>query len=95
MRDVRTSRTTYRVCFEEPVLEEIDHLFKLEGEEVGFVSFEERDGEAEQRFDTFGKDEVEDGRNQLEREAIAAQNISGNSSAFSSTLRFGSSQGKQ
>jgi hypothetical protein len=30
-----------------PVLEEIDQLFKLEGEEVGFVSFEERDGEAE------------------------------------------------
>lgn len=81
---------TDRVCFEKPVLEEIDQLFKLEGEEVGFVSFQERDGEAEQRFDAFGKDEVEHGRDQLEREAVAVRTPRGNQ--FPGILRLWSSQ---
>lgn len=81
---------TDRVCLEEPVLEEIDQLFKLEGEEVRFVSFEERDGEAEQCFDAFGKDEVEHGRDQLERQAVAVRTSRGNQ--FPGILRLWSSQ---
>lgn len=36
------------------------------------VALEKGDGEAEDGLDAFGEDEVEDGRDELEREAVAA-----------------------
>ena len=61
---------TYRVNFKQTVLEELDQVFKLKLQEHVLVPLDERNREPENRFDSFGEDEVEHGRKEFERKSI-------------------------
>ena len=67
---VPKTRTTHSVRLEESVLEVLEQVLELELADLGLVALKDRDAEPEDGLDALGKNEVEHGRDELEREAV-------------------------
>ena len=70
------SGKTDGVRLKQPILEVLEEMLKLELAQFRLVPLEDRDAEAENGFNSFGKDEVEDGVDQLEWKAVPAPTAS-------------------
>jgi len=67
----RDAAKTHRINLKQLILQELNQVLKLELHNLVLGPFEDGDREAKDGFHSFGEDEVEDGRDELEGEAVS------------------------
>lgn len=67
---------TYRISLKQTILQELSQVLKLELNNLVLTPLEDRNRESEDSLNSLSKDEVKDGRDELEWEAVAAKRAS-------------------